>query len=289
MHFCSCPGSIRSSVPCALRLGRDRVTGGRFKVKKVTAFVGTARKKHTYYAVHTFLSSLQSFGDVEYEIVALTDCKLEMCRGCKSCFRKGEEFCTLQDDRDVLIEKMMASDGVVFATPNYSYQVSASMKMFLDRLGFVFHRPRFFGKTFTSIVAQGIYGGSKIVKYLDFVGMGLGFNVVKGSCTTALDPMNEKERGKIDSVSSSHSRRFHAGLSQPQYPVPPLLKLCAFRAARTSMRVVLDDTSRDFTYYRDKGWFEADYFYPTHLSMLKKATGSLVDSITASMTRNREC
>ncbi len=38
----------------------------------------------------------------------------------------------------------------------------------------------FFGKTFTSIVAQGIYGGNKIVKYLDFVGRGLSFNMEKG-------------------------------------------------------------------------------------------------------------
>jgi hypothetical protein len=188
----------------------------------------------------------------------------------------------------VLIEKMMTSDGVVFATPNYSYQVSAIMKMFLDRLGFVFHRPRFFGKTFTSIVAQGIYGGSKIVKYLDFVGMGLGFNVVKGSCTTALDPMSEKERRKIDSIVAGHSRRFHTGLSQPPYPVPALFKLCGFRAARTSMRVMLDESSRDFTYYQDKGWFEADYFYPARLGVLKKAAGGLVDTITASMTSNRE-
>jgi multimeric flavodoxin WrbA len=72
------------------------------------------------------------------------------------------------------------------------------MKIFLDRLGFVFHRPRFFGKTFTSIVAQGIYGGDKIVRYLDFVGNGLGFNTVKGSCITALEPMVEKEQRKID-------------------------------------------------------------------------------------------
>jgi multimeric flavodoxin WrbA len=257
-------------------------------MKKVTAFIGTARKKHTYYAVRQFLDNLKALGDVEYEIIALTDHRVEMCRGCKNCFSKGEEFCPLKDDRDVLIEKMMTSDGVVFATPNYSYQVSAVMKMFLDRLGFVFHRPRFFGKTFTSIVAQGIYGGSKIVKYLDFVGMGLGFNVVKGSCTTALDPMSEKEREKIDSIVSAHSKRFHAGLSQPQYPVPTLFKVWAFRAARTSMGVMLDVTSRDFTYYRDKGWFEADYFYPTRLGALKKATGSLVDTITASMTKNRE-
>jgi multimeric flavodoxin WrbA len=258
-------------------------------MKKVTAFVGTARKKHTYYAVRQFLENLKSLGDVEYEIVALTDYRVEMCRGCKNCFRKGEEFCPLKDDRDVLIEKMMTSDGVVFATPNYSYQVSAIMKMFLDRLGFVFHRPRFFGKTFTSIVAQGIYGGSKVVKYLDFVGMGLGFNVVKGSCTTALDPMSEKERGKIDSIVEGHSKRFHAGLSEPQYPVPALSKLCAFRAARTSMRVMLDESSRDFTYYRDKGWFEADYFYPVRLNMFKKAAGSLVDYIMSRSVKKQPC
>jgi len=257
-------------------------------MKKITAIVGTARKQHTYYAVHRFLENLKSLGNVEWEIMALTDYRLEICRGCKNCFRKGEEFCPLKDDRDALIGKMMASDGVVFATPNYSYQVSAVMKTFLDRLGFVFHRPRFFGKTFTSIVAQGIYGGSKVVKYLDFAGIGLGFNVVKGSCTTALDPMSEKEREKIDSIVFAHSKRFHAGLSQPQFPVPALFKVWAFRAARTSMRVMLDETSRDFTYYRDKGWFEADYYYPTRLGVLKKATGSLVDSITARMTGNRE-
>lgn len=258
-------------------------------MKKVTAFVGTARKQHTYYAVQRFLEDLQAHGGVQCEIVSLADYRIEACRGCKNCFRKGEEFCPLKDDRDALIAKMTASDGVVFATPNYSYQVSSIMKAFLDRLGFVFHRPRFFGRTFTSIVAQGIYGGSKIVQYLDFVGMGLGFNVVKGSCTTALDPMSEKERARIDAVSREHSKRFHVGLLRPQYPVPSLLKVCAFRAARTSIRKMLDESSRDFTYYRDKGWFESDYFYPARLGVLKKAAGALIDSFTARKTGKREC
>ncbi len=258
-------------------------------MKKVTAFIGTARKQHTYYAVERFLAELRAQGNVESEIVTLTDYRIETCRGCKNCFRKGEEFCPLKDDRDVLIAKMNASDGVIFATPNYSYQVSSIMKAFLDRLGFVFHRPQFFGRTFTSIVAQGIYGGSKIVKYLDFVGTGLGFNVVKGSCTTALDPMNKKERERIDEVSREHSKRVHAGLFRPQYPIPPLWKVCAFRAARSSMRVMLDENSRDFTYYRDKGWFESDYYYPARINILKKAAGKLVDRITVRMTGAREC
>jgi len=132
-------------------------------MKKVTAIVGTASRKHTHLATRQFLESLRSLGDVETEIVALGDYKIGACRTCKLCLSHGEDACPLKDDRDVLIEKMIASDGVVFASPNYSFQVSGLMKVFLDRLGFGFHRPRFFGKTYTSIVTQGIYGGGKLV------------------------------------------------------------------------------------------------------------------------------
>src|SRR5271157_3935589 len=122
-----------------LRQPAERGLGGQ-PMKRVTAFVATPRKKSTFNAVRQFLDNLKSLADVEYEIVALSDYRLGLCGGCKVCFSKGEEFCPQKDDRDVLIEKMMSSDGVVFATPNYSFQVSALMKMFLDRLGFVFHR-----------------------------------------------------------------------------------------------------------------------------------------------------
>ena len=257
-------------------------------MKKVTAFVGSARKKHTYDAVRQFLDNLQSLGDVECEIVALSDFRLGTCRGCKLCFEKGEEFCSLKDDRDALIEKLMVSDGVVFASPNYSFQVSAIMKIFLDRLGFVFHRPRFFGKTFTSIVVQGVYRGDKIVSYLDFVGKGLGFNTVKGTCFTAFEPMTEKEKQKMGRALARQSRRFYERLMKPAYPVPTLFMLMGFRMGRTSMALELDERSFDYRYYQDKGWFESDYFYPTRLGPLKKVTGRLFETIQTRMTRNRK-
>jgi len=248
-------------------------------MKRVTAFVGSARKKHTYNAVRQFLDNLRSLGEIESEIVALSDYRIGTCRGCKQCFEKGEEFCPLKDDRDVLIEKMMASDGVVFASPNYSFHVSAIMKIFLDRLGFVFHRPRFFGKTFTSIVAQGFHGGHKIERYLDFVGKGLGFNTVKGSLFTALEPMTEKEKQKQDKVLAKLVSRYHERLMKPAYPVPTLFWLMAFRGGRASVRWELDESSRDYTYYKEKGWFTSDYFYPVRLGPLKKLAGGLFDSI----------
>lgn len=250
-------------------------------MKRVTAFVGSARKRHTYHAVRYFLASLESAGDVESEIVVLSDCDLKTCRGCKLCLDRGEERCPFNDDRDRLLEKMMASDGVVIASPNYSFQVSGITKVFLDRLGFAFHRPRFFGKTFTSLVAQGIFGGAKIVKYLDFVGDGLGFNVVKGSCITTVEPVTEKRQRKNDAILAAHAARFRKALSQPAYPTPTLLKLMLFRMARTSMPLMLDDTYRDVTYYREKGWDRSDYFYPVHLNPLKKVAGRVVDYAAA--------
>ena len=256
-------------------------------MKKVTAFVGSAHKKITHSAVRRFIDDLESLGEIETEIVTLSDHRLGICRGCRLCFEKGEAACPLEDDRDALFAKIESSDGVVFATPNYSFQASGLLKVFLDRFGFVFHRPRYFGKTFTSIVTQGIYGGRKIVKYLDFAAWGLGFNTVKGTCFTAFDPMTEKEKRKRDKVLAEQSRRFYERMMGDPYPAPVLVKFIAFRMGRTGLRLELDERSYDYRYYRDKGWFESDYFYPTRLGPVKRAVGRLAESFQARRTRKR--
>jgi multimeric flavodoxin WrbA len=256
-------------------------------MKKVTAFVGSARKGNTYGAVVQFLGNLQAMGDVETEIVRLDDYRLGVCRGCRVCFEKGEEKCPFKDDRDALIEKMLASDGVIFASPNYSFQVSGMLKVFLDRLGFAFHRPRFFGKTYSSIVTQGIYGGQKVVDYLDFVGAALGFNTVKGSCLMMLLPMTENQQQKMDRALAAQAQRYFARLHQPAYPAPSLIYLWFFRMGRTKMRLELNDTSLDYRHYMERGWFESDFFYPVHLGILKKGAGRLFDSLSTRMAKAR--
>ena len=262
-------------------------------MKSVTAFVGSPRKNGvTFRATRQLLDDLEQFGDVRSEIVLLSECDLRPCRGCKACFLRGEEFCPLHDDRDALIDKMTRSDGVVLASPVYSFQVSGLMKAFLDRLGFVFHRPRFHGRAFTSLVVEAIYGGRDVVKYLDFVGGGLGFNVVKGSrvvCrknpSSALEPIVERERRDMEEVLAGQSRRFHAQLSSPPYPVPSILQLAVFRMARTSFNLELGDDSRDHVYYRDRGWYDSDYYYPTRLGPLKRAAGAAFDRMAARRSR----
>jgi len=253
---------------------------------RVTAFIGSGRKRHSYLACERFLQNLHSLGNVEYELVRLSEYNLGTCKGCRICFDKGEEYCPYKDDRDKLLGKMNDSDGVIFASPNYSFQVSGLMKVFLDRLGFGFHRPSFFGKTFTSIVVQGIGKGEEIVKYLDFVGKGLGFNVVKGCCLKTLEPMTEKSQEKFDRIIDLQSKKFYTQLVKHEYPSPSLWWLMVFRMGRTSMQKMLDENWRDYTYYREKGWFDSDYFYPVKLNPFKKLTGKIFDKLALQIIRS---
>jgi multimeric flavodoxin WrbA len=256
---------------------KDDQPEGYQAMKKVTAFVGSAHKQNTHKAVEQFLNNLQALGDVEYEIITLSNYKVGTCRGCRVCFEKGEEFCPLKDDRDVLMDKITASDGVIFATPNYAFHMSGMMKTFIDRFGAAIHRPRYFGKAFTSIVTQGFMGGGDILKNLDLVGRLLGFNTVKGSCITGLVPYSEKDILNMDRSLAAQSKRFYASLSGPAYPVPSWFMLIGFRMGRTTIIEGLDDRSKDYRFYKEQGWFESDYYYPTHLGLLKQFAGKLFD------------
>jgi multimeric flavodoxin WrbA len=249
--------------------------------KKVTAFVGAARKGYTYEATREFLDRLEALGGVETELVRLSDYHLTPCRGCKACFSKGEEFCPLEDDRDALLAKMKAADGVVFASPNYSFQISALMKLFLDRLGYACHRPQFHGRAFTGIVVQGFFGGDKILKYLGLMGTALGFDVVKGTCSTALVPMTEKERQERDAALEKQAKRFLAQLARSAPHVPGMLEVVLFRMGRNAVRIELTERDADYTYYAQRGWFDSEYFYPTSLGFVKRSVGRLADAYFA--------
>jgi multimeric flavodoxin WrbA len=246
-------------------------------MKIVTAFVGSSRKRNTYRAVEQYLNNLQALGNIETEIVVLSDYRLGICRGCQLCFNKGESFCPLKDDRDVLFEKIKASDGVIFATPNYTWDMSGMMKVFLDRFGFACHRPRYFGKCFTSIVVQAVGRGEKIVDTFNWTANVLGFTTLKGMTITAFDPRTEQQQKKIDRDLEKHSHRFYAMLAKPAFSPPSLSQLLMFRFARTLIHTQTNPEMLDYRYFADNHWFDSDYYYPTNLGRVKQVVGAILD------------
>ena len=68
----------------------------------------------------------------EAEKVFLRDKTIHYCTGCSTC-SLHEKPCPQKDDAAEIIEKMVAADVIVMATPVYFYTMSAQMKTLIDR------------------------------------------------------------------------------------------------------------------------------------------------------------
>lgn len=56
-------------------------------------------------------------------------------KGCQSCYAcRPEGRCSLQDDMQELYGEIAEAQGIVFATPVYMWQMTAQLKLVLDRL-----------------------------------------------------------------------------------------------------------------------------------------------------------
>jgi multimeric flavodoxin WrbA len=66
------------------------------------------------------------------EKVFLKDKKINYCTGCTTCFNGGKK-CSQKDDMTEVLEKMIAADVIVMATPVYFYTMCGQMKTLIDR------------------------------------------------------------------------------------------------------------------------------------------------------------
>jgi multimeric flavodoxin WrbA len=66
------------------------------------------------------------------EKIFLKDKKINYCTGCGTCLN-GEKRCAQKDDMGDILEKMIASEVIVMATPVYFYTMNAQMKTLIDR------------------------------------------------------------------------------------------------------------------------------------------------------------
>jgi multimeric flavodoxin WrbA len=99
-----------------------------------------------------------------FETVDLPGGTVLPCKACDTCHKKG--FCPQKDGFENIKAKIMESDGVVLASPNYIFSVSAQLKAFMDRCCGVVHRMAFDGKYGASVVTS---GGGDEAPIADFI------------------------------------------------------------------------------------------------------------------------
>jgi hypothetical protein len=102
---------------------------------KVLGFVGSPRKQgNTDVLVDTFLDGAASSG-AEVQKFFLAGHTINQCMGCyRNCILKPGYRCAIfRDDMDTLLEEMVLSDLMLFASPYYCSSYTAIMARFLER------------------------------------------------------------------------------------------------------------------------------------------------------------
>ncbi len=103
---------------------------------KLLAIVGSPRLKgNTNYLVDQALGEAAKLG-VQTEKLILSQYQVNPCIGCEDCAQL--DYCLQKDDAGWILDRFCKADGVILATPVYWYNVSAQMKVFIDRNYFLY-------------------------------------------------------------------------------------------------------------------------------------------------------
>ncbi|MFO7963506.1 MAG: NAD(P)H-dependent oxidoreductase [Desulfobacterales bacterium] len=87
------------------------------------------------------------------------------CLACDACHKKGK--CVQKDDFERIREKIEQAEGLILASPNYIFSVSAQLKAFMDRCCSVVHLMGFEGKYGASVITSGGGDESAIAEYMN--------------------------------------------------------------------------------------------------------------------------
>ena len=88
------------------------------------------------------------------EVAFIRDFTCESCLGCRACQNERGE-CVINDKIHILLEKMLDAKIVVFATPNYFYNMTGLAKNFIDRAYRYYKNRKLEGKKFIFLYTGG--------------------------------------------------------------------------------------------------------------------------------------
>lgn len=244
---------------------------------KITAILGSPRKKGDCFStIEMIEKSFNRIDETHIDYVFLSETGLGFCKSCLMCYSKGEQYCPNKAVTSVLLEKMLESDIVIFASPVYEQHVTALMKNFYDNFSFMFHRPRFFEKKAILVSSTGGSGLKGTLDYMKMCAIGWGFQIagVVGVCGHTLkadDTYRNDVQKKIDSL----VYRIYSN----KKAVPSLYQLAMFRAMQVKAIRSHEKKNVEYEYWKERGWLQKNYYTDEKINVFKKIYSAFIGSI----------
>ncbi|EMS69548.1 flavodoxin family protein [Ruminiclostridium cellobioparum] len=203
----------------------------------------------------------------EFETVSLAHSDVQICRGCRGCFDRGEKSCPLKDEVPGIKERLDSADGVVLASPVYVEDVNGIMKNWIDRMAFNNHRPAFSGKPAIILTTSGTYSSKHALKTMErafnaWGGISVGKDRFRTGALTGKEDIKIKNLKKIKKLSA----RLYNAITHKTERYPSVYSLIYFKVQQKYWQRTKDTWTFDYTYWKEKGWLNNDCSYYTRNS-----------------------
>lgn len=96
---------------------------------KIVIINGSPRKGNTYTAIQSFVEGAKDKNDIE--VLEADKLNISPCKGCNSC--QCYKGCVASDDSNLVVDKLVQADMIIFGTPVYWWGMSAQLKTVIDK------------------------------------------------------------------------------------------------------------------------------------------------------------
>jgi multimeric flavodoxin WrbA len=217
---------------------------------RIVVILGSPKKNGAGMLAAKDIESVMNESDsFDFEYIQLSDVGLGLCRGCFLCISKGEEFCPMSEDREMLQARLEQADGIILISPTYVQDVPWVMKNFIDRFAFTHHRPILLDKKVMAVANGGAglkrvreslsmaIGGPDIVAELDYISPNW--------------PMSPRASAKRDKAVRRSVSKFMAAIEKGGHE-PTFSKYLMFRFFKDISNEMEDCLPADHRYYSNK-------------------------------------
>ncbi len=187
----------------------------------------------------TFLSTiLKDAGErgLQTDMVNLSDLTVKNCIHCNYCLarQKTDKYCSLDDDAQLIYEKLENADIIVLASPVYFMRTSGMMATFLDRLRVFIYGNAAGGKLRNKIgMSAGVswlrHGGMETT-HLSHMYAFITLNMIPATIPSTISPMG------ASAVSSRHGE----GVFEPDVRTGVILDEAGIKSGKAQLSRALE-------------------------------------------------
>lgn len=216
---------------------------------------------------------------LEVTTVLTTDLDLgPACPACLTCMTDGEQACPRFDGAAPARVAMETADLVVFATPVHSFQVSATMKRFIDHFAYLIHRPAHVGQPAVLVSTAAGAGHDAALGYLASAIRRWGFHTAAQLGVNGPGLAKPRYRASVDAALDDLATDLVNHARHSPEPTPTTADLIGFRVARLLVESGREHGPADAAWWDERGWFEADWFSSTRVPWWRNRIAAMVES-----------